>query len=155
MEIKIESPAFKEGEMIPPQFTCDGENISPPLKWSSIPEGTKSLAIIIDDPSAPGGTFVHWVVYNIPADVRELPADVRLNKNIPGRAVEGTNHFGEEDYGGPCPPKGVHTYFFRIYAADTTFQLKAGAGKKALMEAMEGHILAEGYLTGKYERKNI
>ena len=152
MEIKIESSAFKNEEMIPSRFTCDGENISPPLSWSEPPAGTKSFALISDDPDAPGGTFVHWVVYNIPQNIKEFPENVKI-KSISGNAVEGTNHFSEEGYGGPCPPSGIHRYYFKIYALDTILALKPGAGKNALLKAMEGHILAQGELMGKYSRK--
>ena len=152
MEIKIESSAFKNEGMIPSKYTCDGENVSPQLTWVEPPADTKSFALISDDPDAPGGTFVHWVVYNISPDARELPENVKI-KAISPDAVEGTTHFGEEGYGGPCPPSGIHRYYFKIYALDATLELKPGAGKNVLLKAMEGHILAKGELMGKYSRK--
>jgi len=152
MEIKIESSAFKNEEMIPSKYTCDGENVSPPLTWSEPPSGTKSFALIADDPDAPGGTFVHWVAYNISPNIREFPENVEIKPMSPD-TVEGTNHFGDENYGGPCPPSGTHRYYFKLYALDTTLALKSGAGKNAVLKAMEGHILAQGELMGKYSRK--
>jgi hypothetical protein len=152
MEIKIESSVFTNEGTIPSKFTCDGENVSPPLTWGEPPAGTKSLALIVDDPDAPGGTFVHWVVYNIPSDTREFSENVKI-KSISADTIEGTTHFSEEGYGGPCPPSGTHRYYFKIYALDTTVELKPGAGKNALLKAMEGHILAQGEIMGKYSRK--
>jgi Raf kinase inhibitor-like YbhB/YbcL family protein len=149
---KIQSSAFKEGEKIPSKFTCDGENVSPHLSWSDFPNGTKTFALIVDDPDAPGGIFVHWVVYNIPSNVTSLPEGTTF-QNLPKGANQGTNHFGDNDYGGPCPPSGTHRYYFKLYALDSEVQLKTGAGKRDLLIAMEGHILAEAQLMGKYERQ--
>ena len=148
---KIQSSAFKEGEKIPSKFTCDGENVSPQLSWSDFPSNTKTFALIVDDPDAPGGTFVHWVVYNLPSNVTSLP-EGNTSKNLPKGTVQGTNHFGDNDYGGPCPPSGTHRYYFKLYALDSEVQLKAGSGKRDLLKAMEEHILAEAQLMGKYER---
>lgn len=150
--MKIESSAFKEGENIPVRFTCDGDNISPWLSWSDFPNETKTFALIVDDPDAPGGTFVHWVVYNIPSNVTSL-SEGTSSQNLPASASQGTNHFGDNDYGGPCPPSGIHRYYFKIYALDNNIELKEGAGKRDLLKAMEGHILAESQLMGKYERR--
>jgi hypothetical protein len=146
----IKSSAFKENENIPSKFTCDGENVSPELSWSDSLEGTKTFALIVDDPDAPSGTFVHWVVYNLPSNVTSLPEGI---SDLPSGAKQGTNHFGDNNYGGPCPPSGIHRYYFKLYALDNEVQLKPGAGKKDLLKAMEGHILAEAQLMGKYERE--
>ncbi len=156
MHISIYSNAFKEGDKIPSKYTCDGANVSPELHWSNIPANVKSFAIIVEDPDAPGGDFVHWVIYNIPAGMKELHEDVTPSRNIPDEVMLGTNDFGKIGYGGPCPPAGKpHRYFFRIYALDTILHhLESGATKNKLLKAMEKHIVAEGYLMGKYQRKN-
>jgi len=151
-EIKLRSPAFKEGEMIPKKYTCDGEDISPPLFWEGIPEEAKSLALICDDPDAPMGTWVHWVIFNIPPAEKGLPENVPPRKILKNGAVQGKTDFGRVGYGGPCPPGGIHRYFFKIYALDERISLEPGATKKKLLKAMEGHILAEGKLMGKYGR---
>jgi len=153
MDIKIKSSAFEESGMIPSKYTCDGQDVSPPLKWVSVPEGTKSIALICDDPDAPMGTFVHWVLYDLPADVRELPENVPAETALPNGARQGTSDFGTTGYGGPCPPGGTHRYFFNIYALDAPVELSAGATKAELLGAMEGHILAQGRLMGKYQRQ--
>ena len=153
MEIKIKSSAFQHEGMIPSKYTCDGADISPPLQWDAVPEGTKSIALISDDPDAPMGTWVHWVLFNLPAEAGELPENVPPDKNLPGGAKQGTNDFRRIGYGGPCPPGGTHRYFFKIYALDTELDLPAGARKKELLKEMEGHILAEGRLIGKYKRR--
>lgn len=150
--MNISSTAFPEGGMIPKKFTCDGDDISPSLKWDSVPAGTKSIAIISDDPDAPVGTWVHWVVYNIPADAKELPENVPPQRTLSNGAKQGTNDFRKIGYGGPCPPGGTHRYYFKIYALDTMLTLDAGATKAQLLDAMKGHILAEGQLMGKYSR---
>lgn len=154
MKIKVTSPAFDEGGMIPRKYTCDGQNISLPLSWQTEAEGVKTFTIIIDDPDAPAGDWVHWVVYNIPADVRDLHEDVTTTKNLPGSANEGTNDFRRIGYGGPCPPSGTHRYLVHVYALDTVMKMDAGASKKELMNAMQGHILAEGQLMGRYSKVN-
>jgi len=152
MEIKVTSSAFEEGEMIPAEYTADGRNISPPLEWSPGPEGTKSIALINDDPDAPMGTWVHWVVYNIPPDVTSLEENVLPEETLPNGAVHGTTDFGRIGYGGPAPPSGTHRYFFKVYVLDTMLDLPTGATKGQVEEAMNGHILAEGRLMGKYSR---
>ena len=152
MSIEITSAAFEHGGTIPKQYTCDGEDVSPPLQWGAVPEGTKSTAIISDDPDAPMGTWVHWVIFNIPPEVTELPENVPPDKVLPNRAVQGTNDFPRIGYGGPCPPSGAHRYFFKIYALDATLDLDSGATKAELESAMDGHILDEGELLGKYSR---
>lgn len=152
MDIKMTGAAFEEGDMIPKQYTCDGPDVSPPLAWSSVPNGTKSLALICDDPDAPMGTWVHWVLFNLPADNKDLPEKVPAHKTLANGAKQGTNDFRKIGYGGPCPPSGTHRYYFKLYALDTEINLEAGATKKELLKAMEGHILAEGQLMGKYKR---
>jgi Raf kinase inhibitor-like YbhB/YbcL family protein len=147
MSIHITSSAFKEGDKIPRIYTCDDQNVSPPLAWTGVPTNTVSLAMIMDDPDAPGGMWVHWVLYNLPADLTSL----EQGKN--GRGTEGKNDFGKMGYGGPCPPRGSnHRYFIKIYALDGILDLKAGATKAEVEKAMKGHILAEGQLMGRYGR---
>lgn len=147
IEISLISSAFAEGEMIPKKYTCDAENVSPTLSWSDIPEGTESLALIVDDPDAPAGTWVHWVLYDIPANQNGL------SEGVKGIGIEGMNNFGDFGYGGPCPPRGpAHRYFFKIYALATALGLDAGEIKENLENAMEGHILAQGQLVGQYQR---
>jgi hypothetical protein len=151
-KIKLTSKAFKEGESIPRQYTCDGINISPPLEWSGVPKTAKTIAVIVEDPDAPGGTWVHWVLYDLPADnigiVENLPATEKL---VAG-GFQGTNDFGKIGYGGPCPPSGTHRYFFKIFAVDSELSLPAGATKDKVLKAMEGHVLADGQLMGTYVR---
>jgi len=153
MEIKITSTAFEEGGMIPEKYTCDGIDVSPPLAWASVPEGTKTLALICDDPDAPLGTWVHWVLFNIPANINELPENIPPDKELENGAKQGRNGFRKIGYGGPCPPRGTHRYYFKLYALDTELDLKAGVKKKKLLKAMEGHILCKGQLMGRYKRR--
>lgn len=151
MEIKVISSAFEHEGMIPMKYTCDGEDISPPLKWEGIPENAKSIALICDDPDAPMGTWVHWVLYDLPADIRELPEGIPTNEVLENGAKQGKNSWGKIGYGGPCPPSGTHRYFFKIYVLDTILNLKPGATKEELLKAMEGHIITRGELMGKYK----
>ena len=152
-QISISSDAFNDSTSIPVEYTCDGEDHSPALSWDTIPVGTQSIALIVDDPDAPGKTWVHWVIYNIPADSSGLPAAVPKNKTLDGGSLQGTNDFGRIGYNGPCPPPGKpHRYFFKVYALDTTLTLKSGATKSQLEAAMSGHILAQGEMIGKYGR---
>ncbi len=154
MTIQLTSSAFAEGEFIPVKYTCDGDDISPPLQWSNVPAGTRSLALIGDDPDAPAGTWVHWVIYNIPPAVSELATGVPKTKTIAGGARQGITDFKRIGYGGPCPPRGnPHRYFFKLYALDRELPLEPGATKQNLLNAMKGHILAEGQLMGRYGRK--
>jgi Raf kinase inhibitor-like YbhB/YbcL family protein len=152
MALTITSAAFKEGGMIPKRYTCDGSDVSPDLSWSAVPQGTQTLALICDDPDAPAGTWVHWVLFNIPADVASLPEGVPPEKILPNGARHGKNDFRKFGYGGPCPPGGTHRYYFKLYALDTALDLEAGIAKSRLVDAMKGHILAEGQLMGKYRR---
>ena len=137
---------------IPPEFTCDGLDVSPPLEWSGVPANAKSLVLIVDDPDAPMGTWVHWVLFNIPASAAGLPAEIPADAALENGARHGTNDFGKLGYGGPCPPGGTHRYFFKLYALDIEIDLDSGITKSQLLEAMEGHILAEGQLMGIYKR---
>jgi Raf kinase inhibitor-like YbhB/YbcL family protein len=153
MEIKITSSVFEEDGLIPPKYTCDGADISPPLQWDAVPEGTNSIALISDDPDAPMGTWVHWVIFGLPADTRELAENIPPDEILPNGARQGLSDFGRIGYGGPCPPSGTHRYFFKIYALDTEIDLPAGANKRQLLKAVEGHILGQGQLIGKYKRQ--
>jgi Raf kinase inhibitor-like YbhB/YbcL family protein len=148
----VTSTAFEEGGMIPQRYTCDGEDVSPPLKWSGTPEGTKTFALICDDPDAPGETWVHWVLYNIPAHMMGLQEKVSLQPSLESGAEQGTNDFGNFGYGGPCPPGGTHRYFFKLYALDKEIDSGPGLTKGDVVKRMEGHILGEGSLMGKYRR---
>lgn len=150
--MKLESPIFTANGMIPSYYTCDGQDISPALSWDAPPTGTQSLALIVDDPDAPGYIFVHWVVYDIPAEVRHLPEAVPPQATLLNGGVQGKNDFGNLGYGGPCPPSGVHRYFFKLYALDRALGLESGATKAQLEAAMSGHILAMAELIGQYAR---
>ena len=152
MAITVTSTAFAEGEMIPRHHTCDGRDVSPPLQWSGIPEGAQSIALICDDPDAPMGTWVHWVLFNIPAGEKGVPAQIAPDATLSNGARHGTNDFRRLGYGGPCPPGGTHRYYFKLYALDTTLPLGAGATKAQVEAAMAGHILARAQLMGKYKR---
>ena len=151
-KITITSPVFQEGERIPFDHTCDGANVSPPLQWTGIPQGAKSLALIVDDPDAPAGDWVHWVFYDLPPDTSELPYAVPDVEKIPSGGTQGKTDSGSVGYEGPCPPRGMHRYFFKIYALDAMLSLKPGVTKKELLKAMQGHVLAEGVLMGTYQR---
>jgi Raf kinase inhibitor-like YbhB/YbcL family protein len=153
MAITISSPAFADGGMIPVKYTCDGEDISPQLTFDNVPPDAKSLALVADDPDAPMGTWVHWVMYNLPPDTRTLPENVAADEKLAGGAVHGITDFGRFGYGGPCPPSGTHRYYFKLYALDTRLDLPSKANKKDVVKAMEGHILAQGELMGKYKRR--
>jgi len=155
MAFSLSSTAFKDGTAIPIQHTCDGADVSPPLAWSSAPAGTRTFALIADDPDAPAGTWVHWVLYNLPAAVSDLPEDIAKVESLDlGGARQGRNDFRRPGYGGPCPPPGpAHRYFFRLYALDASLTLKAGAQKKDLEAAMQGHVLGTAQLVGSYARQ--
>jgi Raf kinase inhibitor-like YbhB/YbcL family protein len=149
MTFELASSAFANSEGIPAKYTCDGEDVSPPLQWNQPPEGVQSLALIMDDPDAPVGTWDHWLLFNIPADFRSLAEQA----GPPPGSVGGKNSWGRTGYGGPCPPRGTHRYFFRLYALDTSLDLPSGTDKAQLIEAMAGHILAQAELMGTYARK--
>lgn len=153
MDLKVTSTAFKEGEMIPQKHTCDDRDVSPPLAWSEAPAGAKSFALICDDPDAPVGTWVHWVLFNLPATTRELPENIAPEKTLAFGERHGKNSWGRLGYGGPCPPGGTHRYFFKLYALDTTLSLQPGATKADVEKAMQGHILSQGQLMGRYKRQ--
>lgn len=152
VEMKLVSNAFKEGEAIPRQHTCDGIDISPPLEWSGTPKTAKTIAIIADDPDAPSGTWVHWVVYNLPAENIGLVENLPATESLRAGGFHGKTDFGKIGYGGPCPPSGTHRYFFKVYAVDSELPLKAGATKDELLKAMEGHVVAQAQLMGTYRR---
>ncbi|NUM73118.1 YbhB/YbcL family Raf kinase inhibitor-like protein [candidate division KSB1 bacterium] len=151
--MELKSLVFDAGGSIPKKYTCDGPDLSPPLIWNTVPDRTQSLALICDDPDAPMGVWVHWVIFNLPADARELPEGVPPQKMLPNGAKQGLNDFRRIGYGGPCPPSGEHRYFFKLFALDAKLDLEAGAKKADLLKAMEGHILSESKLMGKYRRR--
>jgi Raf kinase inhibitor-like YbhB/YbcL family protein len=153
MKIELSSTAFGDGANIPKQYTGDGKDVSPPLRWSDPPPETKSFALICDDPDAPRGTWVHWVLFNLPAEERQLEEAVPAQKELDKGVKQGKNDFGKIGYGGPAPPPGKsHRYFFKLYALDTALDLAPGATKDQLLAAMKGHVLAEGQLMGRYGR---
>jgi len=147
-DLKITSPAFNMNGAIPSRYTCDGEDVNPPLLIENLPPGTQSLALIVDDPDAPRGTWVHWVVWNLGPETREI-----AKNTLPPNALQGMNDFRRQAYGGPCPPSGTHRYFFKLYALDTKIKLGAGTNKAALEAAIQGHVLAKTELVGRYTRK--
>lgn len=153
MPFELTSPAFGPGEPIPRQYTCDGKDISPPLEWSDPPQGTRSFMLISDDPDAPVGTWVHWVLYDLPAETRALPEAISPDAELPDGGRHGKNSWRRLGYGGPCPPSGTHRYFFKLYALDAVLDLAAGVNKEQLVRAMEGHILAQAEVMGTYARK--
>jgi Raf kinase inhibitor-like YbhB/YbcL family protein len=153
LSIELTSTGFGQGTTIPKQYTGDGADRSPPLAWSEPPSGTKSLALVCDDPDAPLGTWVHWVLFNLPAQTRELAEGLPTTETLGNGAKQGKNDFGNIGYGGPAPPSGTsHRYYFRLYALDVTLDQLPGATKAQLVDAMKGHVLAEGRLVGNYGR---
>ena len=152
MPFTLSSSAFANGQSIPAKYSCIGRDFSPPLEWSEPPAGTKSLALIVDDPDAPAGTWVHWVLYNIPASAREWPENTPKDAELPNGALQGRNSGRQIGYNGPCPPSGTHRYFFKLYALDTMLNLGSGAGKDELLNAMQGHILAQSELMGTFSK---
>jgi len=152
MGVKITSAAFADSGMIPSKYTCDGINVSPPLAWQTEANGIKSFVLICDDPDAPAGDWVHWILYDLPAASREIKEDCNANRNLPDGALMGVNDFHKISYGGPCPPSGTHKYHFKIYALDKILHLNAGATKRTILEAMKGHVVDHGLLVGKYKR---
>ena len=153
MNIKLTSKAFEDGQMIPAKYTCDGDDISPPLVWDNIPGGTKSIALICDDPDAPMGTWVHWVVYNLSADAKEMQENFPDDETLVDGTRQGITSFGKTGYGGPCPPSGTHRYFFKIYALDCLIDTVTILDKDGLLKEMEGHLLGQGELMGTYKRQ--
>ncbi len=155
MSIAVYSPAFSYGSRIPVKYTCDGLDVSIPVKWdpNTLPKGTRSLVLVMFDPDAPRGVFIHWILYNIPLNITEIPENIPRKPLVKGVGLQGINDFGRIGYGGPCPPKGSsHRYFIRLFALDTVLDLKPGASIKELEEALRGHILAYGETMGVYGR---
>jgi len=154
MPFELTSTAFAQGEPIPVQFSCDGDDISPALIWGPPPDGTKTQALIMEDPDAPGGTWDHWILFNIPANTYGLEENLPITgiNQIPGFISAGRNSWGRSEYGGPCPPSGTHRYFFKLYALDTTLSLDENADKSQVLTAMDGHVLAETELMGTFSR---
>lgn len=150
--MNLTSPAFEHGNLIPRRYTCDGQDISPPLAWSGAPANTRTFALIADDPDAPMGTWVHWVAWNIAATATGLEENVPQKEALPDGMKQGTTDFRRIGYGGPCPPSGTHRYFFKLYALDTSPNLSSRTTKKDLEHAMQGHVLAQADLMGKYKR---
>lgn len=151
--LSVTSPAFRDGGQIPVDHTCDGKNLSPPVAWSEVPAGTASIAFLVTDTDASGGSFVHWVVYNIPPGTRDFPAGGNGKSLLPAGSVEGTNDFGQAGYGGPCPPRGSpHHYHFTVYALDAPVSMAGAQDGRAFLRAMEGHILARGETVGMFQR---
>jgi Raf kinase inhibitor-like YbhB/YbcL family protein len=153
MAFQLTSTVFKEGDLIPKRHTCEGPDVSPALRWTQPPQGTRSFVLIADDPDAPVGTWVHWVLYNLPPDLRELPEGVPTTDTLPNGSMQGLNDFRRPGYGGPCPPPGKpHRYYFKLYALDTVLSLKPRATKGQVLEASKGHVVAEAQLMGKFAR---
>jgi Raf kinase inhibitor-like YbhB/YbcL family protein len=153
MAFELTSSAFKEGELIPKKYTCEGPDASPLLRWGNPPQGTRSFALIADDPDAPVGTWVHWVIFNLSADARELPEGVPAQDTLPSGPRQGLNDFKRVGYGGPCPPPGKpHRYYFKLYALDKVLDLKPRVTKAQILDASKGHVLAEAQLMGKFGR---
>lgn len=153
MAMELKSSAFQSGAEIPRKYTCDGADVSPPLRWENTPAGTKAFALIADDPDAPAGTWVHWVIYDIPGETRELAEGLKPMETLPNGTKQGMNDFRRIGYGGPCPPPGpAHRYYFKLYVLDAPTGLKPRATKQQLLDAMKGHVLAEAQLAGRYKR---
>jgi Raf kinase inhibitor-like YbhB/YbcL family protein len=150
--MELKSLAFKSEGVIPRQYTCDGSDVSPPLNWENPPDGTQSFALMVDDPDAPRHTFVHWVIYNLPAESRYLPEHIPAQAHLPNGSIQGKNDFGRLGYGGPCPLRGMHRYCFKLYAIDTLLDLAPGATKAQLLASMKEHILASSEMIGCYSR---
>lgn len=152
MAFELTSSAFSQGSAIPTRYSCDGEDVSPPLRWSEPPAEAEALALIMDDPDAPAGTWDHWILFNLPAGAGELAEGIEAVETREDGSVHGANSWGRLGYGGPCPPGGTHRYFFKLYALDQPIELGPGTSKGGLLSAMEGHILEQVELMGTYER---
>lgn len=152
MSIKLASPAFAAETPIPVKYSCRGADISPPLHWSNVPEGVRSFALLVEDPDAPGGIWVHWVYFDIPPATRALPEAVPAGAELPDGSIQGVGSSRDNRFHGPCPPSGRHRYYFKLYALDTSLALPPSTNRRALLQAMQGHILAEGQLMGYFSR---
>lgn len=148
MDMELKSPAFKDSQYIPAKYTCDGDNVNPPLEFFNVPEGTASLILFVNDPDAPGGDWVHWLVWNIKPETKEIKKN-----SVPEGATEGQNSFGKTGYGGPCPPSGTHVYIFKLYAIDIVLPADLELEKRDIKKMAEGHVLAKAMLKGFYERQ--
>lgn len=153
MKLQVSTNAFQPGTEIPQKFTCSGEDLSPEISWTDLPEGTQSVAVIVDDPDAPVGTWTHWMVYDLPPSIQKLAQERPRTASLDDGGLQGKNDFGNLGYNGPCPPPGKpHRYFFKVYALDQKLEIPAGATRKALDEALKGHVLAEGEVMGTFAR---
>lgn len=153
MSMTLRSDAFQAGERVPDRYTCDGENVSPPLEWGPNPEGAESFALVCDDPDAPRGVFSHWILYDIPAHITQVSIGISREARPEGLGTHGRNDFGNTYYEGPCPPPGsTHRYCFRLYAIDRELQLPPGASRAQVLETIDGHILGQAELMGRYRR---
>ena len=153
MAFTLDTKAFPKGGEIPSKYACTGEDVSPALSWSGAPQGTKSFALIVEDPDAPSGTFTHWIVYDLPAEARQLPENVSKTDDLSGGGRQGRNDFRRAGYGGPCPPPGKpHRYFFKLYALNSPLNLPAGASRREVEDALRGHVIAQAELMGKFGR---
>jgi Raf kinase inhibitor-like YbhB/YbcL family protein len=152
MSLTLESGGFRYGNIIPRRYTCEGDDVSPPVAWSDPPDQTRTFALIMEDPDAPGGLWVHWVLFNVPAAARAIPENGSLAGALPAGATHGTNSWGRMGYGGPCPPAGTHRYFLKLYALDAKLNLTSGSTAEGLTDAMKGHVLGEATLMGRYSR---
>jgi len=153
-KIRLSSHEFEDGGMIPEKYTCDGAGVSPSLRWTEVPANTESIALIMEDPDAPGGNFVHWIIFNLPASMTEIPESAPREQILANDAQQGMNSFVKVGYGGPCPSSGVHRYYFRVYALDQSLSLESGATEREVRDAIKGHILAQGELMGRYAKKS-
>jgi Raf kinase inhibitor-like YbhB/YbcL family protein len=153
MTFELLSPEFKNGQAIPRKFTCDGSDVSPKLVWKDAPAGTASFVLLVNDPDAPVGDWVHWVIYNIPASLTHLEEGIPAEKVLADGSLQGRNSWHQVRYGGPCPPGGTHRYFFKLFALDRLLKLDAGAERQEVLRAMQGHILAQAQLIGVYTRQ--
>ncbi|MBP6086830.1 MAG: YbhB/YbcL family Raf kinase inhibitor-like protein [Pelolinea sp.] len=150
--MKLSSPAFSHQELIPSRYTCDGKDVSPPLEWRDLPHGAQSLALIMDDPDAPAGIWVHWIIFNIPPEASSIAENCPKIPQLSDGSLQGRNSWRQIGYGGPCPPSGTHRYFFKLYALDKMLKLDAGITKDELLKAMEGCVLEQAELIGRYQR---